>query len=471
MPQKSPKQRLNVSGGRDLSGTLRVSGAKNSALVLMAASLLSEETVELTNIPSLTDIDCMSAILQSLGVRVERASGRILLTAAELRGSAPPRKLVCSLRASFFCIGPLLGRLGHAQVSLPGGCDIGARPVVEHISGLEALGAVVDVEHGVVAASVPGGGNRLSGARIVLQFPSVGATETILMAAVLADGVSTIENAAREPEVQDLADLLNTMGARVSGAGGPVITVEGVEKLRGCSCHPVIPDRIEAGTFLMAAAITRSPLIVKPVIPEHLSAVIQKLRDCGCAIEINGRAVKITPEEITAVDVTTQPFPGFPTDLQAPFMALMCTAKGKSVISENMYENRLQHVAELQRMGASIRLEGSTAIVEGVAQLSAAPVTGTDLRAAAAMVLAGLSAKGITEVSGLNHLDRGYDNLESKLRAVGSKVKRSISHFPASSLFGINNWDTNYHSLRYLISEMQVTATTLIVKIHNVNNS
>ena len=424
--QGSLKQQLLVNGGRSLGGTLKVSGAKNSALVLMTASLLSSETVELINIPALTDIEGMSAILQSLGVEVERRQDCVCLTARSLSSAEPPYELVNSLRASFFSIGPLLGRLGHARVPLPGGCRIGARPVVEHIRGLKALGAMVNVDHGIVSATVPGTRRRLKGAQIVLDCPSVGATETILMAAVLAEGTTTIENVAQEPEVQDLAHLLNTMGARVSGAGGPVITIEGVEELHGCRSYPVIPDRIEAGTFLMAAAITRSKLTVEPVVPEHLSAVLQKLRDCGCQLEINDRTITITPGEIRAVDITTQPFPGFPTDLQAPFMALMATAKGTSVISEKIYENRLQHVAELQRMGAAIRVDGSTAIVEGVAQLSAAPVTGTDLRAAAAMVLAGLSAKGVTEVSGLKHLDRGYDDIESKLNKVGAALKRNI---------------------------------------------
>ena len=424
--QGSLKQQLLVNGGRSLGGTLKVSGAKNSALVLMTASLLSAETVELINIPALTDIEGMSAILQSLGVEVERRQDCVCLTARSLSSAEPPYELVNSLRASFFSIGPLLGRLGHARVPLPGGCRIGARPVVEHIRGLKALGAMVNVDHGIVSATVPGTRRRLKGAQIVLDCPSVGATETILMAAVLAEGTTTIENVAQEPEVQDLAHLLNTMGARVSGAGGPVITIEGVEELHGCRSYPVIPDRIEAGTFLMAAAITRSKLTVEPVVPEHLSAVLQKLRDCGCQLEINDRTITITPGEIRAVDITTQPFPGFPTDLQAPFMALMATAKGTSVISEKIYENRLQHVAELQRMGAAIRVDGSTAIVEGVAQLSAAPVTGTDLRAAAAMVLAGLSAKGVTEVSGLKHLDRGYDDIESKLNKVGAALKRNI---------------------------------------------
>ena len=415
---------LAIEGQRRLQGVLKVSGAKNSALVLMTASLLTEELVELINVPNLTDIAGMGRILSALGVQVEHSGNGVALNAGNLTSHEPPYELVNSLRASFFCIGSLLGRLGHARVPLPGGCRIGARPVVEHIRGLKALGAHVSVEHGIVSACVKGSKKRLTGAPIVLDCPSVGATETLLMAAVLATGTTTIENAAQEPEVQDLANLLIQMGADISGAGGPVITIHGVERLAGVSNYPVIPDRIEAGTFLIAAAITRSPLRVEPVIPEHLSAVLQKLRDCGCQLEIDQTGISITPGDIQAVDITAQPFPGFPTDLQAPFMALMATAQGTSVISEKIYENRLQHVAELQRMGASIRVDGSTAIVEGVAQLSAAPVTGSDLRAAAAMVLAGLAANGTTKVSGLKHLDRGYDKVEAKLNAVGAQLER-----------------------------------------------
>lgn len=429
MPAAAPvsqeilKPLLEIEGGHRLSGELKVSGAKNSALVLMTAALLCNEPLRLNNVPELTDIDGMSEILRALGVQVQRDGSTVEIHAGQLQHGEPPYDLVNGLRASFFAIGPLLGRLGSAKVPLPGGCRIGARPVVEHIRGLKALGAVVNVEHGVVSAAVPGRRKRPRGASIVLDCPSVGATETILMAAVLADGTSVIENAAQEPEVQDLANLLNTMGARISGAGGPTITVEGVEALHGCS-YAVIPDRIEAGTFLLAAAITRSRLRVAPVVPEHLSAVLQKLRDCGCDLEIDDEGITITPGDIQGVDLTTQPFPGFPTDLQAPFMALLATARGTSVITEKIYENRMQHVAELQRMGASIRLQGNTAVVEGVPQLSAAPVTGSDLRAAAAMVLAALAARGKSQVSGLNHLDRGYDAIEAKLGASGARLQR-----------------------------------------------
>ena len=421
--QETLNPHLEVTGGQQLQGELRVSGAKNSALVLMTASLLSEEPLTLTNVPQLTDIDGMAAILSSLGVKVDRQQDTVVLNASTLRHSDPPFELVNGLRASFFAIGPLLARLGSARVPLPGGCRIGARPVVEHIRGLKALGAVVNVEHGVVSAAIPGSRKRLSGAAIVLDCPSVGATETILMAAALAEGTSIIENAAQEPEVQDLANLLNTMGARITGAGGPRITIEGVATLRSCT-YPVIPDRIEAGTFLLAAAITRSRMHITPVIPDHLSAVLQKLRDCGCELVVEEGGITITPGEIRGVDITTQPFPGFPTDLQAPFMALLTTAKGTSVITEKIYENRMQHVAELQRMGASIRLQGNTAVVEGVTQLSAAPVNGSDLRAAAAMVIAALKAQGTSRVSGLNHLDRGYDAIEAKLTGCGAQLQR-----------------------------------------------
>ena len=417
------KPHLEIQGGKRLHGELRVSGAKNSALVLMTAALLTEDTLSLSNVPPLTDIDGMESILVSMGVKVQRSTETIQLQASELTSAEPPYELVNGLRASFFAIGSILARMGHAKVPLPGGCRIGARPVVEHIRGLKALGAVVTVEHGVVSATVPGQRKRLKGASIVLDCPSVGATETILMAASLAEGTSVIENAAQEPEVQDLANLLNAMGARISGAGGPSITVEGVERLHGCD-YKVIPDRIEAGTFLLAAAITRSTLRVAPVVPDHLSSVLQKLRDCGCDLEIDGDGIVITPGTIKGIDITTQPFPGFPTDLQAPFMALLATAQGTSVITEKIYENRMQHVAELQRMGAAIRVQGNAAVVEGVPSLSGAPVNGTDLRASAAMVLAGLVAQGKTQVSGLNHLDRGYAGIEAKLTTSGANLQR-----------------------------------------------
>ncbi len=421
--QKIAKPHLEVEGSSLLSGTLSVNGAKNSALVLMAASLLTKDELVLTNVPQLTDIQGMSEILIEMGASLKSFQNTLRIKASGLRHVELPYELVHELRASFFCIGPLLARLGQVKIPLPGGCEIGARPVSEHIKGLKALGAYINVEHGVVTASLPGIKSRLKAADIVLDCPSVGATETILMAAVLADGQSSIENAAQEPEVQDLAKLLNSMGAQISGAGGPKITIEGVQELHGCD-YTVMPDRIEAGTFLLAGAITRSVLTVAPVIPEHLSAVIQKLRDCGCNLKVTENSIEITPGDIQGVDITTQPFPGFPTDLQAPFMALMATAKGTSIITEKIYENRMQHVPELQRMGASIRLQGNTAVIEGIPQLSAAPVSGGDLRSTAAMVLASLSAKGITKVEGLKHLDRGYAALEERLNKVGAHITR-----------------------------------------------
>jgi UDP-N-acetylglucosamine 1-carboxyvinyltransferase len=414
---------LRVTGGRRLQGELCVSGAKNSALVLMAACLLTRDPIRLTNVPPLTDIVGMAGMLESLGGRVHRQADTLELDGSGINSSTAPYELVNSLRASFFCIGPLLARMGMAKVPLPGGCQIGTRPVVEHVRGLKAMGAQVTIDHGVVTAVVPGPDRRLKGARILLDCPSVGATETLMMAAALADGETVIENAAQEPEVVDLADLLIAMGARIRGAGSPTITIAGVQRLHGAD-YRVIPDRIEAGTFLLAAAITRSVLRVTPVIPDHLGAVLTKLEEAGCRIDRDGEGLILTPGTIRAVDLRTMPFPGFPTDLQAPFMSLLATAEGTSVVCETIFENRLQHVAELQRMGASIRTQANTAVVEGVARLSGAPVKGTDLRASAAMVLAGLAADGSTDVYGLEYLDRGYAALEDKLNAVGACIER-----------------------------------------------
>ena len=392
----------------------------------MTASLLSADSLRLRNMPALSDIGGMGDILAAIGVRINRGSDWVELQADQLSQVSPPYELVNSLRASFFCIGPLLARLGVARVPLPGGCKIGARPVVEHVKGLKALGAQVTIEHGVVSAVVPGRGHRLTGGRIHLDCPSVGATETLMMAAALADGETVIENAAQEPEVIDLAGLIIAMGGRVRGAGTPTITIVGMEKLHGAD-YMVIPDRIEAGTLLLAGAITRSCIRVTPVIHEHLGAVISKLEECGCKLSNDGIGITIKADRVNSVDLRTQPFPGFPTDLQAPFMSLLATANGTSVITEAIFENRLQHIGELQRMGAAIRTQGNTAFVEGVARLSGAPVTGSDLRAAAAMVLAGLAADGVTAVQGLQHLDRGYDNLEGKLNALGASIKRTYT--------------------------------------------
>ena len=417
---------LEIRGGRRLSGELHVSGAKNSALVLMAACLLTRDTIRLRNVPPLTDITAMGEMLSSLGGQVHRDGDALELKGDSINSSTAPYELVNSLRASFFCIGPLLARTGMAKVPLPGGCQIGTRPVVEHVKGLKALGAQVTIEHGVVTAVVPGSSHRLTGGRIHMDCPSVGATETLMMAAALADGETVIDNAALEPEVVDLAGLLIAMGAKVRGAGTSTITIVGVDRLHGAD-YAVIPDRIEAGTFLLAAAITRSHLRVTPVIPDHLGAVLTKLEEAGCTLEHDGVGLTIKADQINAVDLRTQPFPGFPTDLQAPFMSLLATARGTSVITENIFENRLQHVAELQRMGADIRMQANTAFVEGVARLSGAPVQGSDLRASAAMVLAGLAADGITSVRGLEYLDRGYANLEGKLNAAGASIERVSS--------------------------------------------
>ncbi|HEY9813602.1 MAG TPA: UDP-N-acetylglucosamine 1-carboxyvinyltransferase, partial [Candidatus Sericytochromatia bacterium] len=364
-------------------------------------------------------------IIESLGVEVNYQGNIIDFNARHIEQSKAPYELVSQLRASFFIIGAVLARLGSARVPLPGGCAIGARPVELHVRGLQAMGADVHIEHGIVYAHVPGANSRLKGAKIYLDYPSVGATETLMMAATLADGETTLENAAQEPEVVDLANFCNAMGAKIHGAGTNTITISGVPKLHSVD-YSIIPDRIEAGTFLVAGAITHSEISLSPVIPDHLIPVISKLRDVGSkVIQDSPNSVRIVPgNHIRATDIETLPYPGFPTDMQAQFMALLSLAEGDCVVTETVFENRLRHVAELNRMGADIRVKGNHAIIRGVPQLSGAPVMATDLRASAALVLAGLAADGQTIIKGLHHLDRGYDNLELKLRQLGANIQR-----------------------------------------------
>jgi UDP-N-acetylglucosamine 1-carboxyvinyltransferase len=416
---------LQISGGHPLRGHVKISGAKNAALVIMAGALLCPGDCRIRNVPLLADVERMGQVLSALGVRLTRQGDILDINASEIKTSKAPYELVTQLRASFFAIGAILARLGVAQMPLPGGCAIGARPVDLHVRGLQAMGAEVQIEHGICNAYVPGSSRRLKGAKIYLDIASVGATENLMMAATLADGETIIENAAREPEVVDLANFCNAMGAKISGAGTSRIIIEGVPKLHSVD-YSIIPDRIEAGTFLVAAAITRSELSLSPVAPEHLIPVIAKLRDIGVTIiEEAPEHLRIFPaESLKATDIETQYHPGFPTDMQAPFMALLALAEGDSVINESVFENRLRHASELNRLGADIRVKGNAAFVRGVPKLSGAPVLGTDLRASAALVLAGLAAEGQTTIQGLQHLDRGYDRLDMKLQQLGAKILR-----------------------------------------------
>ena len=419
----SRNEEIVINGPNTLYGEIEISGAKNSALVLMAACLLTQDTLRLRNVPRLTDIAAMGEILAALGVRVVRGGEIIDLDGDNITQAAPPYELVNTLRASFFCIGPLLARMGMAQVPLPGGCQIGSRPVVEHVKGLKALGAQVTIEHGVVTAVVPGRRRRLTGGQIHLNYPSVGATETLMMAAVLADGETIIENAALEPEVCDLAGLLSAMGAEIRGVGTRRITINGVIKLHGAE-YIIMPDRIEAGTYLIAGAVTRSLLEVYPVIPSHLGTVLSTLKKIGCDLVVSKDRIRIEANRVHAVDIITNPYPGYPTDLQAAMMVLNTTALGSSTVTEQIFENRMQHVCELQRMGADIRTNGNTALIDGSTQLHGALVLGTDLRGVAALILAGLSAEGETNVRGLEFLDRGYVCMDVKLRKVGASIMR-----------------------------------------------
>ncbi len=389
----------------------------------MTGALLAAEACCLRNVPALADITSMQQILRALGVGLRAEGDRLEINAKDLSRAQAPYELVSQLRASFFAIGPLLARLGEAKMPLPGGCAIGARPVELHVRGLQAMGADVQIEHGIVHAYTRGG--RLHGAKIYLDYPSVGATETLMMAATLADGETIIENAAQEPEVTDLANFCRAMGANIHGAGTNTITIVGVERLHGTD-YQIIPDRIEAGTFLVAGAITRSEITLTSVIPDHLTAAIAKLKAIGVDVVADTPdSLRVIPGDIhLGTDIETYPYPGFPTDMQALFMSLLTLCEGNSLISETVFENRLTHVPELNRMGADIRIKGNHAVIRGVPLLSGAPVVATDLRAAAALVVAGLAAEGKTTIHSLHHLDRGYENIEAKLRQLGAKLQR-----------------------------------------------
>ena len=418
--------RIAITGGAQLNGIIPVSGAKNSAIKLMAASLLTSEPLRLTNMPRLADTKFLGKLLTRLGAQVEEREGpdgsETVLQAPEITSGFAPYELVRQMRASFNVLGPLIARTGQAKVSLPGGCTIGARPVDLHLQALEALGAKIDLHEGYVYAQAPRG---LKGAEITFPFVSVGATEHAMLAAVLADGVTTIRNAACEPELLDLQICLNAMGAKVEGGGTPTITITGVAKLHGAT-HSVIPDRIEMGTYAVAAAMAGGEVQLTRARPELIDSLLVKLEEAGCGVvrTEDGVIIKRNGHRLEAVDLETQPYPGFATDLQAQFMALMTTAKGESRIRETIFENRFMHAPELMRLGADISVAGGEARVRGVAQLEGAEVMATDLRASVSLVIAGLVARGETTVSRIYHLDRGFERLEEKLGACGAQVRR-----------------------------------------------
>ena len=442
----NPKfESIKINGRCSLQGQIKISGAKNSALVLLAASLLTKDNVYLTNVPDLSDIRKMKNILKSIGVKIDdNDKEKILINSENLHFGNINHNLVNEIRASFFCIGPLLSMLGQASLALPGGCNIGERRIEEHLKGLQQLGATIEEKDGFVNARINNTKRRLKGTHIRLGCPSVGATETLIMAAVLAEGKTIISNAAREPEIQDLCEMLNKMGAKIQRAGTSKVFIEGVDYLNGCS-HEVIPDRIEAGTFLIAAAATLSSITISPVIPSHLNSLLQKLRESGSDISIKDNSISIKTKTIKGVNIKTAPFPGFPTDLQAPFTALMLKATGKSIIKETIFENRMNHVELLNKMGASIKLENNIAIVSGVKKLSGRNLKGSDLRSTAAIVIAALTADDPSLVEGLEHLDRGYEDFEFKLKKLGANIKRDLT---------INIADTSYKQ-DYFLNDAQ----------------
>jgi UDP-N-acetylglucosamine 1-carboxyvinyltransferase len=420
LPAVTPMDKLKITGGTPLRGELAAAGAKNAALPILAAGLLTAEPLRLSNVPQLADIATLARLLRGMGARVERDGESVTVQAAQLSSTEAPYELVKTMRASVLVLGPLLARYGQARVSLPGGCAIGARPVDQHIKGLQALGAHIHIEHGYIVAE----SKRLKGARIVTDMVTVTGTENLMMAACLAEGETIIENAAHEPEVVDLADCLIRMGARIKGAGTDRIVIEGVAQLHGAE-HRVIADRIETGTYLVAAAASGGELRITNAAPKTLDAVLGKLAEAGATVATGEDWIHIRgPRRPKSVNLRTAPHPAFPTDMQAQFMALNCVADGVARITETIFENRFMHVLELQRLGAIIEIEGNTAIVRGVPRLSGATVMATDLRASASLVIAGLVAEGETIVDRIYHLDRGYDRMETRLAALGARIER-----------------------------------------------
>lgn len=416
-------EKLIVKGGNRLVGAVKTSGAKNAVLPIIAASILGTTPSHLDEVPMLEDVHTISEVLKCLGLSVECSPEKNVLDidSTEITSYEAPYELVRTMRASFLVMGPLLARIGKARISMPGGCAIGARPIDIHLKGFEALGVKIEQGHGYIEASAPEG---LKGTSIYFDFPSVGATENIMMAASLAEGTTILENAAEEPEIVDLANYLNKMGAKIRGAGTDTIRIEGVDKLHGAD-YTIIPDRIEAGTYMIAAAMTGGDVVVENVLPEHQKPLIAKLREAGAVVEEDIDKVRVIGKNpLKAVSIKTLPYPGFPTDMQAQMMAMMVIAEGRSKVTETVFENRFMHVVELNRMGAQISTEGRSAVIDGPCKLTGCDVRATDLRAGAAMILAGLVAEGTTRIGDLHHIDRGYENIVAKLKKLGADIER-----------------------------------------------
>ncbi|HED23908.1 MAG TPA: UDP-N-acetylglucosamine 1-carboxyvinyltransferase [Firmicutes bacterium] len=414
-------EKFIIQGRTSLSGRVKISGSKNAAVAILPAAILTSENVFVENLPDITDVRTMIAILENLGVTIRRRGrNAVELVPGNLARIAPAYELVKKMRASYYFMGSLLGRFGRAEVPIPGGCDLGPRPIDQHLKGFSALGAEIKIEHGMINLTA----DRLKGANIYLDVVTIGATINLMLAAAAAEGRTVLENAAKEPEIVDLANFLNAMGAKIRGAGTDVIRIDGVKKFSGAR-HIVIPDRIEAGTFMLAAAATGGTVTVEDVIPKHLEAITAKLREIGTSVQVEPERITVAgTENMAASDLKTFPYPGFPTDLQPPGMVLLTAAKGLSVVTENVFDGRFNHVDELKRMGARIKVEGRTALVEGGGRLSGAPVTAPDLRSGAALIIAALMAEGTSEIGAIEHVDRGYENFEDKLISLGAAIER-----------------------------------------------